>query len=769
MDAGGLPPTESNHVSSDVEEAAPNVEEAAPNVEEAAPNIEEAAPNVEEAAPDVEEAAPNAEEVVPPDTRLLDTSDSDGSGGKSDESAPKGRKALSGPTTRLWNSVVHVPPMTIAGVLVYINLKRLFWFYESTVSKQSYMGPSVDTIKNLLQLAAKVHELLIAASLGAIILKLFQRRLVEKKLPFGLLTGAYRVGDVAYIFSGQFWGSLHSQTTLVPLLLGIFLLVTTIVLTLVGPASAILMVPELDWFPLSDAFSNIQGPIFYNRSPNDTWPRVLDGSARGVEYCDSEAGLVAYQCPAGGYSELWNWVSGWEISTLTNYPTFQEPVGGLRRQLILGGVFGEQYEDGLTTFTTTVSMPSMLTISRLLEYSRYKSVDLGSLSKASRYRLKTLDNTPIYQPLVQTGCSAYNREDFLAATKPVGAMYDTSFIECFGDPQCERLIAEKRYAQSDLWNSTSLSPRIALFGANESFEHPLFASASIPYWSGKEKEVKVWVFTCAIMAHWAPSVLTVSPSESALVVSNITDLADVFHRTDVESLPPMGPAINIKDSWVRFLNPELPVANLPNSTSLNSSSAAAKTYTPLGMLLGVLLAGAQNNTVSVFDPAGGYVGGVDFAKTVLQKLLGAMVADGLARVASDQGSFALVADDDTNMTFANFGKRPGLAAGDGTGNLSPGELNYSREEMHEAIRNKVIYEFDVERYGYGSGKEGPTMGFALAVMYIYFVIVGSYALYVACAMYFQRPRGLSTVVAWGDVQNMLLLAWNSKPEPNRQG
>ena len=91
-----------------------------------------------------------------------------------------------------------------------------------------------------------------------------------------------------------------------PLLLGIFLLVTTIILTLVGPASAVLIVPELDFFPLSDALSNIQGPIFYNRSPNDTWPQLLDGPARGIEYYDSEAGLVAYQYPTGGFSELFN-------------------------------------------------------------------------------------------------------------------------------------------------------------------------------------------------------------------------------------------------------------------------------------------------------------------------------------------------------------------------------------------------------------------------------------------------------------------------------
>jgi len=37
--------------------------------------------------------------------------------------------------------------------------------------------------------------------------KVFKRWLVKSHVPVGLLTGAYRIGDISYIFSKVFWSA----------------------------------------------------------------------------------------------------------------------------------------------------------------------------------------------------------------------------------------------------------------------------------------------------------------------------------------------------------------------------------------------------------------------------------------------------------------------------------------------------------------------------------------------------------------------------------
>ncbi|KXX77940.1 hypothetical protein MMYC01_205916 [Madurella mycetomatis] len=182
----------------------------------------------------------------------------------------RGIPVILGISARPWTSLVHVVPLGITAFIVYINFARWYWFGEDHDLDLILLA---STINNTLQFVAKVHELLVIASLGALTIKTFKRRLVESNLPLGLLTGAYRVGDVPYIFSSTFWSSLYSPGKL----LALSVAVNTIVATLVGPASAILLVPELDWFPFPDAFSKIQPPTFYNRSLEETWLRVASG------------------------------------------------------------------------------------------------------------------------------------------------------------------------------------------------------------------------------------------------------------------------------------------------------------------------------------------------------------------------------------------------------------------------------------------------------------------------------------------------------------
>ncbi|KAK4107693.1 hypothetical protein N656DRAFT_772387 [Canariomyces notabilis] len=355
-----------------------------------------------------------------------------------------GEPILLGTSARLWTSLVHLLPLAMSVALVTINFKRVYWFDESWSPPKSNPRETdyitVDGIRNGLQLVAKVHELLVVASLGALTLKMFKRRLVGSRLPFGLLTGAYRVGDIPYAFSGPFWRAIGSGAWWS---LGLILFVNTMIATLVGPSSAILLVPELDWYPLPGPFRNFQSPVFYDLAPNRTRPRVVHEALLEKDHdfdsCNGFKGWYAFWCPAGGYSDLWNWVQGWKSSDLGRDLLLQDPTNEVMRQLSVRTMGGMGLSGAIVT---TISVPPLLSIGRLLAYIKDPRNDAGTIHDASRFRLSTSSESQIFQPLVQTYCTVYDDDDLRAghAVINVSDTLGNLHLNCLGDSNCENML-----------------------------------------------------------------------------------------------------------------------------------------------------------------------------------------------------------------------------------------------------------------------------------------------------------------------------------------
>jgi hypothetical protein len=361
---------------------------------------------------------------------------------------PDGQPVVLGTRAQFRSSLVHLLPLAISAFLITINYQRWYWFgVEGPGGLLRALDISPNSIRNLLQLAAKVYELLVIASLGALTIKVYKHQLVESRLPLGLLTGAYRVGDVPYIFGRVFWRAVGKTYGLLALLV----FVNTILATLVGPSSAILLVPELDWYSLPGAFSNIQLPVFYFDSPaNWTWPRVLSAPVAPLKEsadlyaCDTFAGWFAYWCPSGGFADLYKWLAEWESSDLRNDLVIQDPTGAVRRRL-------SSAEDrfGHAVAMTTVSMPPLLTLGRLLNF--IKRDNMGAIHDTPRFRLNISSESTIFQPLVQSQCVAYYGSDISSDALPY--FYDGS-LKCLGDSFCEDMLKSNGtwyYIKESLW------------------------------------------------------------------------------------------------------------------------------------------------------------------------------------------------------------------------------------------------------------------------------------------------------------------------------
>ncbi|KAK4122054.1 hypothetical protein N657DRAFT_682519 [Parathielavia appendiculata] len=537
---------------------------------------------------------------------------------------PEGKPVILGTDARLWTSLVHVLPLATSVFLITINIRRLYWFDEEGIR---WLHLSADSVRNVLQLAAKVYELLVIASLGALTVKVFKRQLIESHLPLGLLTGAYRVSDIPYVFGGFFWHAFRETSCLLALLL----FGNTILSTLVGPSSAILLVPELDWYPLPGAFSNVHPVFFYNLPTNSTWPYVVNTN---LSETSSE------------------WIS------------FRAP--------------------------------------------------------------------------------------------------------------------------------------------NATEHHPVLASMTVHYRGGSDPDAGgwagVWVFACGIIAHWMPAALSVSPRDTDLVQSNVTDfISGMKHYNLSPLIVSAGPAIKFEEDWLDFLALKVNVSETP-SGNITGFRPVLSIFNGLLGETGVFLepAGNQNVDSGQVDPEQIRINRLR-AKSYVQKAFTGIVTEALARIAGKSRSYVVRSYDNAAVVVTDIGTQ---AVGqnevatwsDGRPFIDGRYRKPLLMKFNESILSHLEYvssddrrefvgyysspqefvnnlsalthlEFGVERYGYGSGRGGPTMTFALAVIYTYMIILGTYFLYVMVVSKFWLMSDIPTISAWGDMAEVVLLAWNSKSSP----
>ncbi|KAL4916167.1 hypothetical protein BDW62DRAFT_186929 [Aspergillus aurantiobrunneus] len=247
----------------------------------------------------------------------------------------------------LFRSAVHILPAAVSVFLIALNLYGRFIGREL----QGHSGDDEGKL-GALQVAAKLQELLILASVGAIILDVLRLKLTRKEgLPLGLLGADKSFTQISFFWSSEFWGAVLSYNTHRwrhnYLLVGL-LIFGGVLATLAGPATAVLMIPrKLEW-PAG-------GGIFWlNGSESELWPTNLDAAYLEDYSCSTdEDRLHNPKCPSAGYLSLSSYLSTWW--------TFPQALHDVQLQdwSIRKAVYVTGHIDRVTdTWTYTVSGPS---------------------------------------------------------------------------------------------------------------------------------------------------------------------------------------------------------------------------------------------------------------------------------------------------------------------------------------------------------------------------------------------------------------------------
>lgn len=186
--------------------------------------------------------------------------------------------------------MVHLLPVAINFTLLGLYIRRVSW---------TPPWPTTNVL-NALQFAAKIHETMMIASLVTILLHHIRYRLLSpdnRGLPLGLITSPFRLLDITYLCSGEFWATLRNLRSLrtsgfITIVLHLFLFVLAAVL---GPASAISMLPRLGEWQLaktitSAPFYSIHDrhfvyQIYMGAELSDIFPKTITASLN-PEACD---------------------------------------------------------------------------------------------------------------------------------------------------------------------------------------------------------------------------------------------------------------------------------------------------------------------------------------------------------------------------------------------------------------------------------------------------------------------------------------------------
>ncbi|KAK1633467.1 hypothetical protein BDP81DRAFT_434945 [Colletotrichum phormii] len=669
--------------------------------------------------------------------------------------------------------IVHLPAILVTVAVLLIGSIQFYWYPEIGPLVSGYRLDT-DVISNVLQFVAKLHELLIVASLSSIALAVYRRRLVTTGIRLGFLTGGYRVGDLNYLRTSSFRRQGLNKSNPGEMLLPGFLVFATILSTIVGPASAVLLLPSLGWyeFGTSSAFSKIEPPLLYWWNRKAIWFK-----APFSEYseCQGPAGVYRDYCPAGGFSEISSWVRDYAATDLTNNLTFHSTSSEIRRHL----VFTQADDKPNTPSTTLTTTPSHFLMTSIGLFQKFiHSSDVGALSSEPRYRLTakgganvnspTGEGTGLYQPFVQSRCTIHDK-GYLENT-PGSVSFPTEFLNCFDDADCLQSKQTPMQFNESAWlhnedlENISASSTFFLGKENSTVVH---LNGMIP--DATSGESRNLVYICSLYASWAPSNFSMDPSISDSLQSTFSSdrsMRDMYHSKSHDDIR----VIRFRSNWFRSLNPHWNTSATATTSGINQII--------LNFSMDETLNGKEVKVLAPVDGANNTA-----SEIFLAKVFGVYLAEGLARNSLEQRTRIKLNSTDTEVTYLDLNEQHGYRGG--VHKITPHNNTHLQDEWRdrttwrnttfadftEVLNTALPINFTAERYGYGSGQGRKTLEFAQVMMLIYLGIIAFYAATVGTGYVLEllkvnsggeRIRVLS-VIPWSDLQDLIILALKTPP------
>lgn len=608
---------------------------------------------------------------------------------------------------RFTESLIHLTLLTITSYVLVLNFRNTYWSDTG--------APYVNTKLEALQFAAKLYELLICASLTSTALYLLRRVLwSDEGVSLGSLIASYGFGDVSILLSPAFWAGLgvimqpRQQSRHFAFV--IFLVLAIFMAAVAGPSAAILLIPQLNWWPVS-YYAFYPFIVFLDTSTTTSlWPPTLNKSHLPNVNCLAPTAVQNPLCPAGGYYDIFEQTR--ELYTYNQW-NISMPSGDEFEPQFLRSIIVE-YSSAITTSTPSQELAGSLWSSNLW------SSGLTSVWQNPRFTLTDLNGHGLHKPVVQVQCQVYNMTPSLSIqfphtgflTPPFPHLDTNAFYESGPFPNIYQG-QSWTVSVSSIGNTIDLKDHLRngslYFTWVDLSQYDLRPSiAAAIFIPSCNSSVPDQIAACSVDARWLPTDMWITPTQSQSVLDSYPDplglISSLAGNKELERRP-----LDIGIDWAQSLNLNLS----ESSTSMESLLQPDSTSICI------------TNTYTV-------------SANYLEQNLAFALADGLARVGCG-----------LNLTsVAAYGPDDVICTGDGgyTDNAT---------QCIAAVSNLTGLDIASSRYGYGYSINTVTKRFAAAVL------LGQAAIALTTVAALALSKRISS--SWSSVGELVALAINSKP------
>lgn len=498
--------------------------------------------------------------------------------------------------------MIHLLPASVA---IAIGLLNSIGYYIG----EELAGPQGQDDEKFadLQLAAKLHELTIQASITAMLLQYVHHELaLRDSLPFRALFAGQLYKDISYLWSSEFWGTANGfygdrkrKWRLV-----ILLVVCAILGLTVGPSSANILKPRSGNWAAG-------GTDFYINAPSEALWSTQITTEQVPSGCHVDTGDRS--CPYGDWQTLArDYLPYWSRLQDKGYLPGVVRIPGLKsiRELYpQTRSSSQQYAQSFTVATMQFSTVA----DAIAETGRLWAwvVAAAWRTKGQPWRFwshtEATFTVSAYQPVVHARCSnsSSSPSDKFNATV---ALYDLSDLEAFrrtGDFP----IRPSNLTASASTNVSGHGNPIIWYTIPQASKDRNALGAIVRLLNYRTKLTEV--YPCTIDARIAPSKVQSTRNTYGVVTSHVEDSTLWMPAGTAASYggDDSWPDFNIDPQWARYLNPSL---GSDNTTAFDLMTASA---------------GLQDSH-ALDDADRGYV---------IESVLSLMVANGLARTNYNNG------------------------------------------------------------------------------------------------------------------------------------
>jgi hypothetical protein len=669
--------------------------------------------------------------------------------------------------------IIHLLALGATAAAIHLPFANVYWADEQAWQNTRLLGLKGQEIADGLQFASKVYEIIITMSICEMLLHVLRRMLLGRGIPWGLMSGIYQAGAPLYIFSRELWSPMLKPKKGRFFFLAFVLFILVLYLNTLGPFAAIVIIPVLDWWPVSNPYNGEKLISFIYATPEETYLKNVNQVITG-EYSDTNEVYLdcvdfgTANCPDGGMQDVRSLLQAFALNNAK--PEAEIKQNGAETTRLLTSTLDYATDNEHLALATTLQS-SIVELAGSF-WNQVNSTETGYVNKVGRPKISPKDNN-VFAPLVQVQCSQYS---FLSLRENNETpKFQTSRMRNFSGYAAG---SEKKdwYRQRQEWTipSTIHAPYWPSLDDLQTIENPEFIyggndddDISLDYfWTDEDRNRSfatfqwidaarvfpeeqpslaalitvpmaklvsgapsdpdaLWqqdsvVLPCMIDAHWAGSSTSYDPSSDKLLPNNLTEFKNLKPFWDKKD--PTKDILNSKNAqissgWAEYLNRD--VENVTFGEGFESAGPAMLWIMDDFVKPEPGLEGFQTFMTAKYNATTDNEVKYKDAANVVSTILSLAIAEGLSRVSFSR-SLGIELKNYNNGT--SLTKQLYQQSGGGQG------ARYgATQEDTASLEQLTRVEWKVERRGMGYGLKSPNVvaGIALLLLHAAAVVLFS--------------------------------------------